>query len=110
MRLEKFAIVWIMLGMRVLEKLDAIRGETFDGVVMANLLCRLPDPLACLDGISSRVNEGGVVVITTPSHNGRFTSKDKWLGGARSEASFDALESAMTERDFRCEEPFRCRF
>lgn len=38
----------------------------FDGVIMANLLCRLPDPHACLNGLDKIVNKGGVVVITTP--------------------------------------------
>ncbi len=39
---------------------------TFDGVILANLLCRLPDPLACLNALPSIVNKGGVVVIVTP--------------------------------------------
>ena len=45
---------------------------TFDGVIMANLLCRLPDPQACLNALPNIVNVGGVVVIVTP-----FT----WLEG-----------------------------
>ena len=45
---------------------------TFDGVIMSNLLCRLPDPLACLNAMPMLVNKGGVVVIVTP-----FT----WLEG-----------------------------
>ena len=45
---------------------------TFDGVILANLLCRLPDPQACLNALPNIVNDGGVVVIVTP-----FT----WLEG-----------------------------
>ena len=45
---------------------------TFDGVIMANLLYRLPDPQACLNALPNIVNDGGVVVIVTP-----FT----WLEG-----------------------------
>ena len=45
---------------------------TFDGVIMANLLCRLPDPMACLNALPKITNKGGVVVIVTP-----FT----WLEG-----------------------------
>lgn len=45
---------------------------TFDGVILANLLCRLPDPVACLNAMPNIVNKGGVVVIVTP-----FT----WLEG-----------------------------
>jgi len=39
---------------------------TFDGVILANLLCRLPDPVACLNAMPKIVNRGGVVVIVTP--------------------------------------------
>lgn len=45
---------------------------TFDGVILANLLCRLPDPMACLEAMPKIVNKGGVVVMVTP-----FT----WLEG-----------------------------
>ena len=40
-----------------LDELDAAGalGGSFDGIVLANLLCRLPDPLACLDGVAARV-------------------------------------------------------
>lgn len=39
---------------------------TFDGVILANLLCRLPDPRACLEALPKIVNPGGIVVIVTP--------------------------------------------
>ena len=39
---------------------------TFDGIILANLLCRLPDPQACLNALPRIVNKGGVVVIVTP--------------------------------------------
>ena len=45
---------------------------TFDGVILANLLCRLPDPMSTLSALPKIVNKGGVVVIFTP-----FT----WLEG-----------------------------
>lgn len=55
---------------------------TFDGVILANLLCRLPDPLSCLDSLPRVVNQGGVVVIVTPfSWLEEFTPRRKWLGG-----------------------------
>lgn len=47
-------------------------GFQFDGVILANLLCRLPDPMACLNAMPRIVNKGGVVVMVTP-----FT----WLEG-----------------------------
>ena len=55
---------------------------TFDGVILANLLCRLPDPRACLTALPRIVNEGGVVVIVTPySWLDEYTPRNKWLGG-----------------------------
>jgi putative 4-mercaptohistidine N1-methyltranferase len=54
----------------------------YDGVVMSNLLCRLPDPMRCLEGLPRIVNQGGVVVLVTPfSWLPEFTHKSKWLGG-----------------------------
>lgn len=79
----------------------------YDGVVMANLLCRLPDPLKCLNGLPRVVNKGGVVVLVTPfSWLEEFTSRSKWLGGfydpVRGDAiqSKDALLEIMQERGF----------
>eukprot|EP00957_Ditylum_brightwellii_P031612 2397359-Ditylum_brightwellii.AAC.1 len=61
---------------------------TFDGVTMANLLCRLPDPMACLDALPHVVNKGGVVVMVTPfSWLEEFTPRSKWLGGFRDPVS-----------------------
>lgn len=45
---------------------------TFDALIMANLLCRLPNPIAYLNAMTKIVNQGGVVLIVTP-----FT----WLEG-----------------------------
>jgi len=47
-----------------------------------NLLCRVPDPLRCLDGLAACTNPGGVVVLSTPfSWLEEYTSKENWLGG-----------------------------
>jgi len=55
---------------------------TFDGVILSNLLCRLPDPLACLNAMPKLVNKGGVVVLVTPfTWLEEFTPKSRWLGG-----------------------------
>jgi len=56
--------------------------DTYDGVVMSNLLCRLPDPVACLNSLPGIINGGGVVVMVTPfSWLEEFTPRSKWLGG-----------------------------
>lgn len=79
----------------------------FDGVVMANVLCRLPDPVACLDGLEEVVNKGGVAVLVTPfSWLDDFTHRSKWLGGFYDPVSGEAiyskdhLKSLMEERGF----------
>ena len=77
-------------------QLQQYSGEigTFDGVVMSNLLCRLPDPVACLDGMPSVVNMGGVVVMVTPfSWLEEFTPRSKWLGGYPDPVSGDPIYS-----------------
>lgn len=60
-----------------------IRSDFYDGVLMSNLLCRLPDPIACLDGLSTLVRPcTGIVVIVTPySWLTEYTPRDQWLGG-----------------------------
>lgn len=86
---------------------DAATLGTFDGVIMANLLCRLPEPMVCLDGLGDMVNPGGVVVLVTPwSWLEQFTNRDKWLGGYRNVEtgspvhSKDVLRSEMERRGF----------
>lgn len=52
----------------------------FDGVLLANLLCRLPDPRACLRHLVRLVRPGGVALITTPcSWSADFTPPEAWL-------------------------------
>ena len=79
----------------------------YDGIIMSNLLCRLPDPLSCLSGLSSVVNTGGVVVIVTPfSWLEQFTLRNKWLGGfydpvsKEPRRSKDELQRIMEEQGF----------
>ena len=62
-------------------KLPAGLGR-FDAVLAANLLCRVPDPQACLQGIAEALNPGGVLVLTSPfTWMEDYTAKSKWLGG-----------------------------
>merc|ERR1711968_58020 len=53
---------------------------TFDGIVAANLLCRLPNPAAFLDALPKLLNRGGVAALTTPfSWLEEFTPKNNWI-------------------------------
>mmetsp|Transcript_58682 Transcript_58682/g.139711 ORF Transcript_58682/g.139711 Transcript_58682/m.139711 type:complete len:711 (-) Transcript_58682:212-2344(-) len=79
----------------------------FDGALLANLLCRLPDPVACLDGLSVLLRPGAAAVILTPfSWLEDFTPKHKWLGGFMDPItqtqvrSKDQLKKLMEERGF----------
>lgn len=57
----------------------------FDAVLLANLLCRLPSPSACLGRMSGDrgiVKPGGLLVIVSPyTWMERFTPRDIWPGG-----------------------------
>jgi putative 4-mercaptohistidine N1-methyltranferase len=66
----------------------------FDGIVMSNLLCRLPQPLSCLNTLPQIINKGGVVVLVTPfSWLEEFTARDEWMGGYRDEKSGESIFS-----------------
>jgi 5-histidylcysteine sulfoxide synthase/putative 4-mercaptohistidine N1-methyltranferase len=68
--------------------------STYDGVVMSNLLCRLPDPMACLNSLNGITNQGGVVVMVTPfSWLTEFTPRSKWLGGFKDPVSKEPIRS-----------------
>lgn len=52
----------------------------FDGVLLANLLCRLPDPAACLQRVKTLIHKNGWLVIATPaSWSEEYTLRQKWL-------------------------------
>lgn len=59
--------------------------ESFDALLMANLLCRLPSPRACLSrlaGPRGLVRPGGLLLIVSPyTWLEQFTPPEAWLGG-----------------------------
>jgi putative 4-mercaptohistidine N1-methyltranferase len=81
------------------------RLSTYDGVILSNLVCRLPDPLVCLKALSEIVRPGGVVVMVTPfSWLDEFTPREKWLGGyyesGKAITSKDTMRQIMEEIGF----------
>jgi len=89
----------------------------FEALLMANLICRLPDPAACLERSKELVNSGGVLVITSPcSWMTEFTPREKWLGGFMRHGvpvrTLDGIKEILVP-DFRLvetsEEPFLIR-
>jgi putative 4-mercaptohistidine N1-methyltranferase len=62
----------------------ALRADlgTFDFVLMANLIDRLPDPGKCLARLPGLVSHGGWLVITSPyTWLEEYTPRGKWLDG-----------------------------
>ncbi|KAL7564184.1 hypothetical protein ACA910_021614 [Epithemia clementina (nom. ined.)] len=56
--------------------------DIYDGVIMSNLLCRLSDPVSCLNALPLIVRNGGIVVLVTPfTWLSEFTPLQNWLGG-----------------------------
>jgi putative 4-mercaptohistidine N1-methyltranferase len=55
---------------------------TFDLVLMANLIDRLPDPGKCLARLSGLIPSGGWLVVTSPyTWMEDYTPREKWLDG-----------------------------
>jgi SAM-dependent methyltransferase len=54
---------------------------TFDAVLAANLLCRVPNPRTCLNEISRSLAPGGLLVMTSPfTWMEQYTDKALWVG------------------------------
>lgn len=60
---------------------ESVLGGRFTVVHGANLLCRLPDPLAFLTRLPSLLVPRGLVVLVSPySWLPAYTAKDRWIG------------------------------
>lgn len=88
---------------------------TFDALLAANLVCRVPDPEKMLRGFANVVHKGGVLVLVSPySWWEGATSSDKWIGGKpgceRSEVLVQRiLESVGFQKLDEANEPFLIR-
>ena len=74
-----------------------LRGNlgSFDFVLMANLIDRLPDPALCLARTPDLVVPGGWLVITSPyTWLEEYTPREKWLGG-ESGSTLEALKETL---------------
>lgn len=55
---------------------------TFDAVLAANVLDRVPDPAKLLGQIAASLRSGGVAMLTSPfSWSDNYTNKTNWIGG-----------------------------
>lgn len=70
-----------------------------DAVLMANVICRLPNPRNCLRRLGGRngiVRPGGLLMLTTPfSWDESFTPSETWIGGTVN--SSDQAVSSLNE-------------
>ena len=65
---------------------------SYDLILATNLIDRLYDPKLFLDDVAHRLNENGVLILTSPyTWLEDFTPKDKWLGGFKDENGEDVL-------------------
>lgn len=76
-------------------------GRQYDAVVLANLLCRVPDPTACLEGLSQVVKPGGVALLVTPfTWLEEYTPRELWFGSKDGQLGIHVLEKNMTALGF----------
>lgn len=81
---------------------------SFDIVVAANLLCRLPRPESLLKRLPELVRPGGQLLITSPyTWMEQYTPKSAWLGGfergGEAIRSLETLKSHLSS-NFECSE------
>ncbi|MCB0370205.1 MAG: putative 4-mercaptohistidine N1-methyltransferase, partial [Bdellovibrionales bacterium] len=87
---------------------DNIKG--YDAVLLANVLCRLPEPETCLLRMQAKenalVNKDGILVMTTPfSWLESYTPSNLWIDGVK------AIQNILTEFELLHQEelPFLIR-
>ena len=76
-----------------------LRGDlgSFDVVLAANLLCRLPEPRKFLARLPSLVLTGGQLLLTTPfTWMEDYTPPDSWIGGRGDISSAEALTDLLS--------------
>jgi len=79
--------------------------KDFDLIFAGNLIDRLYDPKKFLDAMAERINQGGVLILTSPyTWQEESTPKDKWIGGYKRDgenvSTLQGLEEILGD-DFR---------
>ncbi len=79
--------------------------KEFDLIFAGNLLDRLYDPAKFLFSLKDRINQNGILILTSPySWQEESTPKDKWLGGFKKDGenytTLDALHDIL-DSDFK---------
>ncbi|RLA71064.1 MAG: SAM-dependent methyltransferase [Epsilonproteobacteria bacterium] len=79
--------------------------KDFDLIFGGNLIDRLYDPKKFLDSLPERLNEGGVLILTSPyTWQEESTPKEKWIGGYKKDgenvSTLDGLQEILGQ-DFK---------
>ena len=79
--------------------------KDFDLIFAGNLIDRLYDPKKFLDSLASRMNDGGLFIMTSPyTWQEESTPKEKWIGGYKRDgenvSTLQGLEEILG-KDFR---------
>ncbi len=78
--------------------------EGYDLILATNLIDRLYEPKLFLETVHERLNDGGVLILTSPyTWLEEYTKKEHWLGGYYDENgepvyTLDALEALLSDR------------
>jgi len=77
--------------------------QSYDAVLVGNLICRLREPASLLERMDQLVNPGGILMLTTPfSWKPEFTDRSQWLGGLPSgPRSIEAVTEVLKGVGFR---------
>jgi len=102
--LEQYRNIWDNVNFLVGDACDLpsrVTSQSFDAILGANLICRVPDPAKCLSEIKKVLKPGGVLCLTTPfTWMEQFTPSEKWLIGKSGESSFDMLRLRLEAEGF----------
>jgi len=78
---------------------QAMSMQGFDAVLLSNLMCRLPDPEACLKQFvndEALLNSGGVLVLASPnSWMDQYTPSESFIDGQSNEQAIDKLAAIL---------------
>ena len=76
-------------------------GGKFDGLLAANLICRVPEPEKLVRNFKNVLNSGGVLVLVSPySWWDGATDRDKWLGGRPGGPRSEEVVKGILSADF----------
>ncbi|KAL6067254.1 putative 4-mercaptohistidine N1-methyltransferase [Balamuthia mandrillaris] len=74
---------------------------TFDCVLAANLLCRLPQPQRFLFSLNKLLRPNGILFLVSPySWLEEYTAKELWLGGRASSSAASTLDAGTGQDSF----------